>query len=318
MTDDLPLFAVVPDDIALDLVRADLASSVPTMRGQGFDAARILVSRAVSGGTSLVALARTPGTGQAVAELLGRRGAEPGRSLRLSAKTPAGEIEIEIAGDADLAEVAALIDHVRGGPATADDRRGSSRGTASVTPVGRKVFVIHGRDEEVRSRMFSFLRDLGLEPQEWQVLVHSTENPLPSLNDVIGHNLAPGRVQAVVALLTPDDVVFLHEELHEPNEHWFETHPQMQPRPDVLIELGAALIAYRRQTVVVEFGPPRRSISNLDGLNVIRFTGRAVEVPMGTLVERLKLAGCAVDDRGSDWRRTARFENLACYHRRPG
>jgi hypothetical protein len=54
-------------------------------------------------------------------------------------------------------------------------------------------------------------------PQEWQVLVESTDNPLPSLNEVIGHTLAPGRVQAVVALLTPDDVVVLHKELHEPD-----------------------------------------------------------------------------------------------------
>jgi hypothetical protein len=159
MTDHLPLFAVVPDDIALDLVRADLAKSVPTMRGQGFDAARIIVNRAVFGGASLVALARTPGAGRAVALLLGRRGAEPGRSLRLSAKTPSGEIEI--AGDADLAEVAALIDRLQGGPAIADDRRDVNRGSASATAIERKVFVIHGRDEQVRSRMFSFLRAWG-------------------------------------------------------------------------------------------------------------------------------------------------------------
>jgi hypothetical protein len=33
------------------------------------------------------------------------------------------------------------------------------------------------------------------------------------------------------------------------------------------------------------------------------------------IVERLKLAGCAVDDKGSEWRRTRRFRGLDAYSR---
>ena len=86
----------------------------------------------------------------------------------------------------------------------------------------------------------------------------------------------------------------------------------MQPRPNVLIELGMALSAYRNRTIIVELGRLRR-IADLDGLNVIRFDGSGTAI--GKLVERLKLAGCAVDDTGSDWRETHRFHGLDSYTR---
>jgi hypothetical protein len=149
------------------------------------------------------------------------------------------------------------------------------------------------------------------------MLVRANGNPLPTLTDVVTSGLAPGAAQAVVAILTPDDIVELHHDLHQANEHWFEKNKQMQPRPDVLIEIGLALAAYREHMIIVEFGPPLRRISNLDGLNVIRFDNDEPEIPMGKLVERLRLAGCPVDDRGTNWRRTARFRDLASYKRRP-
>jgi predicted nucleotide-binding protein len=149
------------------------------------------------------------------------------------------------------------------------------------------------------------------------MLVRANGNPLPTLTDVVVSGLAPGAADVVVAVLTPDDIVVLHEDLHNEHEHWFEVNKQMQPRPDVLIEIGLALAAYRERLIIVEFGPPLRRISNLDGLNVIRFDNVEPEIAMDKLVKRLRIAGCAVDDSGTEARRTARFRDLSSYKRRP-
>src|ERR1039457_6986128 len=91
-----------------------------------------------------------------------------------------------------------------------------------------------------------------------------------------------------------------------------ETSQVMQPRPNVLIELGMALSVYRHQTIIVQVGRIRR-IADLAGFNIIHFDGS--DTAIGKIVERLKVAGCAVDDMGTDWRRTRRFLGLDAYTR---
>ena len=178
----------------------------------------------------------------------------------------------------------------------------------------RKVFVVHGRDRVVQEKMFDFLRALDLVPMEWEPQVAATGSTLPSLTDVITHNLSAGQAQAVVVLMTPDDVVNLHPTLRSANEQSYETEPIMQARPNVLIELGLALAAYRHRTIILEIGR-LRPISDIGGLNVIRFDGS--DAAIRSLVARLKVAECAVDDRGTEWSKTSRFENLDAYTRRP-
>ncbi|NUP47797.1 MAG: TIR domain-containing protein [Catenulispora sp.] len=177
----------------------------------------------------------------------------------------------------------------------------------------RRVFVIYGRDSKVRQEMFSFLRDLDLNPQEWEPLVNGTGSTAPFLLEVVTGGLSLGRAQAVIALMTPDDIVELHPKLRDKREAPYETTRTMQPRPNVLIELGIALGTYRDSTIIVEVGD-LRPIADIAGLNVIRFDGSAGAV--GKIVERLKAAGCAVNDTGSDWRRPGRFSRWDAYKRK--
>ncbi|MCF2436684.1 nucleotide-binding protein [Streptomyces thinghirensis] len=90
--------------------------------------------------------------------------------------------------------------------------------------------------------------------------------------------------------------------------------PVCQPRPNVPIELGMVLMAYPRAHADVEVGG-LRPIADIAGRNVIRFDGSGTA--LGKIVERLKLAGCTVNDTGSDWRHTYPFQHLSAYHRRP-
>jgi len=176
----------------------------------------------------------------------------------------------------------------------------------------RKVFVSCGRDEEVRERMFDLLRALDLKPMEWEPMVAVSRSAAPFLGDVVRR--APLQAQATIVLLTPDDIVHLHPRFHHEGVATYKIRPACQPRPNVLIELGSALMAAPGRTIVVEIGN-LRPIADLGGRNVIRFDGSPATV--GKLVERLKSAGCAVDDQGSDWRSPHRFEGLDAYRRGP-
>ncbi|MFI0487065.1 TIR domain-containing protein [Actinomadura sp. 9N215] len=178
--------------------------------------------------------------------------------------------------------------------------------------VSRDIFVIHGRDELVRRQFFDFFRALGLRPQEWEYLVSATGSTAPALERVVSEALKPGKAQAVVALLTPDDVVRLHPGLHSQNKRAHEVEFTLQPRPNVLIELGMALSAYRDRTILIEFGH-LRPITDLEGLNSVRFNGGTESI--SKIARRLKLAGCKVDDSGTDWLSTERFSGLDAYSR---
>jgi predicted nucleotide-binding protein len=172
---------------------------------------------------------------------------------------------------------------------------------------------VYGRDEQVRELVFEFIRRLDLCPLEWESLVSQACTTTPSLREVI--QLGFSRARAIVVLLTPDDEVRLHSDLQQANDVQHEKSTNMQPRPNVIFELGWALARRPTQTIVVEIGHIR-PIADIGGLNTIRLDGS--EASWGKIVERLKVAGCPVDDRGADWRRKDRFSSLDAYTRRAG
>src|SRR5690349_7797494 len=102
-------------------------------------------------------------------------------------------------------------------------------------PLARRVFVVHGRDDEARSAIFVLLRALGLQPWEWGQMVADLGQTAPFNGQVVAHGLK--RAQATVVLLTPDDVAYLHPDLHQDREPLHERRPTGQPRANVLIEL---------------------------------------------------------------------------------
>ncbi|MGV9760553.1 TIR domain-containing protein [Streptomyces tricolor] len=174
----------------------------------------------------------------------------------------------------------------------------------------RNVFVVHGRDEEVRVKMFDLLRLLDLRPLEWEDLVRATGKTAPFLGEVVAK--APEQAQAALVLLTPDDVVQLHPDLRGAAEPPYETEPTGQPRPNVLIELGMVLMAYPERTLMVEVGG-LRPIADIAGRNVIKFDGS--ESALRKIAQRLRLAGCTVDDTRSDWLQTWPYRHLSAYGR---
>jgi predicted nucleotide-binding protein len=179
--------------------------------------------------------------------------------------------------------------------------------------VSRRVFIVHGRDGVLVSRFRDLLHAVNLEPLDWRTLVEATGSTAPYLGQVVAQ--APRLAQATLVLLSPDDVVELHSELYQPNDHPHERARSAQARPNVFFECGLALAAYPDKVIVVETGQMRQA-GDLAGLNVIRFNGSAQAIKR--VLDRLEQAGCPVDVSGGDWLDPGRFASLAACTRGPG
>ncbi|WP_059006487.1 CATRA conflict system CASPASE/TPR repeat-associated protein [Streptomyces specialis] len=185
-------------------------------------------------------------------------------------------------------------------------------GPVSSADTRRTVFVVHGRDEQVRAGMFDFLRAIDLRPLEWENVVEPTGTISPYLGEVIAQGIA--RAQAVVVLLPPDDVVRLHPSLCVPSDGREEREPGMQARPNVLLELGMALGVAPERTLIVKVGA-HRAVADLGGRNFIQLSDTAA--CRRKIAQRLRVAGCPVDDRGQDWLTAGRFTGLTADTRHP-
>lgn len=183
---------------------------------------------------------------------------------------------------------------------------------AATGDLSRNVFVVYGRDEPARRAVFEFLRAIGLRPLEWETLVRETRKGSPSLSEAVRTGLAMSR--AVVVLMTPEDVVHLHPDLHERHDAEGETADALQARPNVLLELGMALAAHPNGTLMLMFGA-HRAVTDLGGINFIRVS----DSPdcRRKIAGRLQQAGCLVDDSGQDWLTAGNFATLDALRRQP-
>lgn len=161
-------------------------------------------------------------------------------------------------------------------------------------PDRRKVFVIYGRNERAKSAIFTFLWSIGLEPIEWSHAIEMTGQGSPYIGDVLETALATA--QALIVLMTPDDVVYLDSRLADGDDP--ELEPQAQPRPNVLFEAGMAMAHDAKRTIIVEFGKVK-VFSDIHGRHVIRLDASTEK--RQELANRLRNAGCAVNLRGTEW-----------------
>lgn len=182
----------------------------------------------------------------------------------------------------DLIKRAAGVQKREAQPEFADDRR--------------KVMVVVGRDNRLVESLFTFLRTIDLQPQEWSKLVGSANSAAPYIGQVL--DSAFSECQAVVVLITPDDIAYLRPDLTADPDAENEGVPQGQARPNVFYEAGMAIARFPTRTVFVEVGDTRAA-SDLGGIHAVRMN----ESPAcrRDLAQRLANAGCEVDDSGAAW-----------------
>jgi predicted nucleotide-binding protein len=176
-----------------------------------------------------------------------------------------------------------------------------------VNPDSKAVFVVHGRNEQLRKSMFDFLRAIGLKPLEWSQAVGATGEASPYIGQVL--DTAFSMAQAVVVLMTPDDEAYLKKEFQAEHDADYEKRPTGQARPNVLFEAGMAMgrdpSRDPKRTVLVEIGK-LRPFSDVVGRHVLRLNNSS-ELRQD-LAERLRTAECAVDLGGRDWHKVGNFD----------
>lgn len=174
--------------------------------------------------------------------------------------------------------------------------RAGDRARPKAPTRGRKVFVVHGRNESLRKDLFSLLRSLGLEPLEWRKAIAAAGTGTPTVAEII--DAAFKEAVAVVVLLTPDDQVKLADQFQKTSDPPYEKRMVGQARPNVLFEAGMAFGRDPNSTVLVQVGDVK-PFSDVGGRHVTRLTNDAES--RSEFVTKLRNAGCAVDDGGTDW-----------------
>ncbi len=170
----------------------------------------------------------------------------------------------------------------------------------------KKVFVVHGRNEKARQSMFDFLRSIGIEPIEWSEAIKSTEKGAPYVGEVLdkAFNIA----QAIVVLVTGDDIARLRNEYIKLDDPDYEKNLTPQPRPNVIFEAGLAFGRNPNRTILVELSKEKtRPFSDIYGRHCVRLTNDSES--RFELITRLKTAGCKIDiDGRQDWIKKGDFD----------
>lgn len=181
-------------------------------------------------------------------------------------------------------------------PVLAQDRPAAvSLHSASLAPVPARVFVVHGRNASARDAMFEFLRAIGLRPIEWSQAVRLTGKGSPYIGEIL--DAAFAEAQAVIVLMTPDEIAYLRSE-YASGDSDPEARPATQSRPNVLFEAGMAMGHDSARAILVELGDVR-AFSDVAGRHAVRLDN---SVPRRKeLAQRLETAGCVVDTTGDSW-----------------
>jgi predicted nucleotide-binding protein len=168
------------------------------------------------------------------------------------------------------------------------------------------VFVVYGRNKQIKEAMFIFLRAIGVYPLEWNEIKNFTGKASPYVGEIL--NTGFSKAQAIIVLFTPDDDAKLKDVFLLSDDGDDERNITAQPRQNVLLEAGMALGMKESRTIIIEFGKLRK-ISDLEGRHVIRFHEDNPQF-RNDIIDHLQTAEVKFSTDGkSDWLTVGDFSN---------
>jgi hypothetical protein len=166
----------------------------------------------------------------------------------------------------------------------------------------RKIFVVHGRNQQARKAMFSFLRSIGLQPIEWSEAINLTKKATPYVGEIL--DAAFSYAQAILVLFTGDDLARLGFKFRDEREPKEKLAPQA--RPNVIFESGLAFGKNPDKTILVQLGD-LRPMSDIAGRYIVKIDNTPEQ--RNLLINRLESAGCSVQTKGrNDWMTEGDFD----------
>ena len=172
----------------------------------------------------------------------------------------------------------------------------------------KKVFVVHGRNENARKAIFAFLRSIDLQPIEWGEARRATGKATPYTGEILDNafNIA----QAVIVLFTGDDIARLREEFVKNDDPAYEKILTPQARTNVIFEAGLAFGTHPDRTILVQLANEKtRPFSDIYGRHFLKLSNSPES--RFELISRLETAKCEVNYRGrKDWMTTGDFEGV--------
>jgi predicted nucleotide-binding protein len=135
-------------------------------------------------------------------------------------------------------------------------------GLSSATHMTKRVFMIHGRDEDARDVLADFVRSLGLEPLLFEH-VRASLGGNPFIYNVVRAGIR--EANAVIALFTPDE----HAAFYDRNGALNIGEQRWQARQNVIFEAGVAYGISQKKTILVSLGSDVRLFSDVEGKYII-------------------------------------------------
>jgi len=174
-----------------------------------------------------------------------------------------------------------------------------------VTINNNSIFVVHGRDIQLNTDIFAFLRAIGLNPLEWSQAIKSAKGANPHVDDVIYG--AMEKVWGVLVMFSPDEEARLKRKFCSPLDKKKGLNKlDGQARPNVIFEAGLALGAHSKKTLLVQVGSVR-DISDIAGKHLVHLSNSAAS--RKELVQRLTTKlNFKVDTTGTDWLTIGNFD----------
>lgn len=148
----------------------------------------------------------------------------------------------------------------------------------SISP--KKVFVVHGRDHELKNDVEVFLTEVGLEP----IVLHRQPDGGLTVIEKFEEN---ADVSYALVLLTPDDVLLEASDIDKPEA---ERNLLLRARQNVIFELGYFVAKLGRSNVSYIYKEGVELPSDLSGL-IYKKVNKTIEEVGYALIKELRNAG---------------------------